>query len=61
MCECWKGLTQHDFIQHQEVNEVNGVQIPSTLNIQTQSKCQSMLSCGHNGVILMDATFALAI
>lgn len=45
----------------QEVDEVNGVQMPSTLSIQTPSQCQSMFSCGYNGVISMDATFALTI
>ncbi len=31
--------------------------MPFTIGIQTLIQCQSMLSCGHNGVISMDATF----
>jgi hypothetical protein len=45
----------------QEVDEVNEVQMPSTLSIQTPSQCQSMFSCGRIRVISMDATFALKI
>ncbi len=41
----------------QDVGEVNGIQIPSTIGIQTPSQMQSMFSLGKNGAILMDATF----
>jgi hypothetical protein len=41
----------------QDVNEINGTQVPFTIAIQTPTQCESMLSYGHNGVISMDATF----
>ncbi len=41
----------------QEVNKVNGVEIPFTLNIQTLMQCQFIFAYGHNGTISMDATF----
>jgi len=39
------------------VSEINGVHVPFTIGIQTPMQLQSMILCGHNGVILMDATF----
>jgi hypothetical protein len=39
----------------QEVDEINGIQIPFTLSIPMQY--QSMLAYGHNGAISKDATF----
>jgi hypothetical protein len=41
----------------QDVGEVNGIHIPSTIGIQTPSQMQSMFSLGENGAIPMDATF----
>ncbi len=41
----------------QDVGEINGTQVPSTIGIQTPTQCESMLSYGHNGAISMDATF----
>ncbi len=41
----------------QDVSEINGIQIPFTIGIQTPTQCESMLSHGHNGAISMDATF----
>jgi len=41
----------------QDVNEINGTQVPFTIGIQTPTQCESMLSYGHNGAISMDATF----
>jgi hypothetical protein len=41
----------------QDINEINGIQVPFTIGIQTPIQCDSMLSYGHNGGILMDATF----
>jgi len=41
----------------QEVDKVNGIEIPFTLNIQTPMQCQFILAYGHNGTISMDATF----
>ncbi len=41
----------------QDVNEINEIQVPFTISIQTPTQCESMLSYGHNGVISMDATF----
>jgi hypothetical protein len=41
----------------QDVGEINGTQIPFTIDIQTPTQCESMLSYGHNGAISMDATF----
>jgi hypothetical protein len=41
----------------QDVGEMNGIQVPFTISIQTPTQCESMLSYGHNGAIFMDATF----
>jgi len=41
----------------QDVGEINGIQVPFTIGIQTPIQCESMLSYGHNGAIFMDATF----
>ncbi len=41
----------------QDVGEINGIQVPFTIGIQTPSQCESMLSYGHNDAIFMDATF----
>jgi hypothetical protein len=40
----------------QNVSEINEIQIPFTIGIQTPTQCESMLSYGHNGAIFMDAT-----
>ncbi len=41
----------------QDVGEINGIQVPFTIGIQTLTQCESMLSYGHNGANSMDATF----
>jgi hypothetical protein len=41
----------------QDVDEINGTQVPFTIVIQTPTQCVSMLSYGHNGAISMNATF----
>jgi hypothetical protein len=41
----------------QDVGEINEIQLPFTIGIQTLTQCESMLSYGHNGAISMDATF----
>jgi hypothetical protein len=43
----------------QNASQVNGIHVPFTLGIQTPTQCQAMLTFGHNGVISMDATFAI--
>jgi len=40
----------------QDVGEINEIQIPFTIGIETPTQCESMLSYGHNGAISMDAT-----
>jgi hypothetical protein len=46
-----------DVFFFQNAGEINGIQVPFTIGIQTPIQCESMLSYGHNGVISMDATF----
>ncbi len=46
-----------DVFFFQDVGEINGIQVPFTIGIQTSTQCESMLSYGHNGANLMDATF----
>jgi hypothetical protein len=41
----------------QDVGEINGIQNPFTIGIQTPTQCESMLSYAHNDAISMDATF----
>jgi hypothetical protein len=41
----------------QDVGEINKIQLPFTIGIQTTTQWESMLSYGHNGAISMDATF----
>jgi hypothetical protein len=38
-------------------SEINKIQVPFTIGIQTLTQCESMLSYGHNNAISMDATF----
>jgi hypothetical protein len=40
----------------ENASEINKIQVPFTIGIQTPTQCESMLSCGHNGAISMDAT-----
>jgi hypothetical protein len=55
----WSWALQHpeDVFFFQDVGEINGIQVPFTINIQTLTQRESMLSYGHNGAISMDATF----
>jgi hypothetical protein len=47
-----------DVFSFQELaKKVNGIQAPFTIGIQMPIQCQSMFSCGHDGVISMHATF----
>jgi hypothetical protein len=39
------------------MGEINGIQIPFTIRIQTPTQLQAMLQFGHNGAIYVDATF----
>jgi hypothetical protein len=41
----------------QNAGEINDIQVPFTIGIQTSTQCVSMLSYGRNGAIFMDATF----
>ncbi len=41
----------------QDVGEINEIQVPFTIGIQTPTQCESMLSYGHDGAISMDTTF----
>jgi hypothetical protein len=52
-------VLQHleDVFFFQNVGEINGIQVPFTIGIQTPTPCESMLSYGHNGAISMDVTF----
>jgi hypothetical protein len=45
------------FFYFQYVGEINGVNIPFTIGIQTPMQLQFMILCGDNGAISMDATF----
>ncbi len=53
----WALQHPKDVFFFQDVGEINGIQIPFTIGIQTLTQCESMLSYGHNGAISMDATF----
>jgi hypothetical protein len=55
----WSWAFQHlkDVFFFQNASEINKIQIPFTIGIQTPTQCESMLSYGHNGAIFMDATF----
>ncbi len=37
----------------QDVGEINRIQVPFTIGIQTLTQCESMLSYGHNGAIFI--------
>jgi hypothetical protein len=54
----WSWALQHleDVFFFQDVGEINRIQVPFTIGIQTLTQCESMLSYGHNGAISMDAT-----
>ncbi len=53
----WALQHSKDVFFFQDVVEINGTQFPFTINIQTPTQCESMLSYGHNGAIFMDTTF----
>ncbi len=55
----WSWALQHpeDVFFFQDVGEINEIQVPFTIVIQTPTQCESMLSYGHNGAISMDAPF----
>ncbi len=38
-------------------DEINRIQVPFAIGIQTPTQCESMLSYGHNGAISMDVIF----
>ncbi len=54
----WSWALHHSkhIFYFQEIREINGIQFPFTLGIQTPMQCQSMPKYGHNGAISMDAT-----
>ncbi len=58
--QSWAFQHLEDVFFLQEIGKVNGIQVPFTIGIQTPIQCQSMLSCGHNGVISMDAKFYIS-
>jgi hypothetical protein len=44
----------------QDASEINGVQVPFTIGIQTLVQLQFIIFlCGHSGMISMDATFGM--
>jgi hypothetical protein len=55
--QSWAFPHLEDVFFFQEISKVNGIQVPFTIGIRTPIQCQSMLSCGHNDVISMDAKF----
>jgi hypothetical protein len=48
---------EHVFLFEDVHGEINKIQVPFTIGIQTLTQCESMLSYGHNSAISMDATF----
>ncbi len=53
----WALQHSKDVFFFQDVGEINDIQVPFTIGIQTPTQCEFMLSCGNNGAISMDATF----
>jgi hypothetical protein len=53
----WAFQYLKDAFFSQDIGEINEIQVPFTIGIQTPIQCESMLSYGHNGAIFMDATF----
>jgi len=49
--------TSKRYVLFSVASEINGIQVPFTINIQTLIQCESMLSYGRNSAIFMDATF----
>jgi len=49
--------TSGECVFFQDADEINEIQVPFTIGIQTPIQCESMLSYGHNDAISMDATF----
>jgi hypothetical protein len=41
----------------EEVDKINGIQVPFSLGFQTPMQCQSMLAYAHNGSISMETIF----
>ncbi len=55
--QSWAFQHPEDVFFFQNVGEINRIQVPFTIGIQTPTQRESMLSYGHNGAIFMDATF----
>jgi hypothetical protein len=55
--QSWAFQHLKDVFFFQDVGEINKIQVPFTIGIQTPTQCESMLPYGHNGAISMDATF----
>jgi len=53
----WAFQHLKDVFFFQDVGEINGIQVPFTIGIQTPTQCESMLSYDHNGAIFMDTIF----
>ncbi len=55
--QSWAFQHSKDVFFFQNVGEINRIQVPSTIGIQTLTQCESMLSYGHNGAIFINAIF----
>ncbi len=55
--QSWVFQHLEDVFFFQDASEINETQVPFTIDFQTSTQCESMLSYGHNGAIFMDATF----
>jgi len=55
--QSWVLQHPEDVFFFQDVGEINRIEVPFTIGIQTPTQCESMLSYGHKGAISMDATF----
>jgi len=53
----WAVNHPSDVFYFQDASEDDGIHVPFTIEIQTPSQLQAMVSLGDNGAISMDATF----
>jgi len=50
--QSWALQLPEDVFFFQNVGEINEIRVPFTMDIQTPTQCESMLSYGHNGPFL---------
>jgi hypothetical protein len=52
LIQSWFCVHHHDVFYFQDINELNGIQVPFTIGIQMSMQLETMLQFGHNMAFL---------